>query len=143
MEQKTTLLWKSVYLRLSNPCLSSSLLSVGLGDLADKFGPRHVHGPIDLAGLWPRVVLEDFHHQGRVIRDNNTGLKHAQKPDLALGLAERARGIDRDIGTQPLADGRDGRKRRADFQRDAGEDQLLATGCRDGAGHALVVEGVD
>jgi len=43
------------------------LLSVGLGDLADKFCPRHVHGPVDFACLWPRVVLEDFHHQGRVI----------------------------------------------------------------------------
>ena len=51
--------------------------------------------------------------------------------------------IDRYIRVQPFAYGSDCRKSRTDFQRDAGEDQLLATGRRDGASHALVVEGVD
>ena len=50
------------------------LLSVGLGDLADELSPGHIHGPVHLAGLWPRIVLEDFHHQGRVVRDNNARL---------------------------------------------------------------------
>src|SRR2546428_13138585 len=119
------------------------LLPVGLGDLTHELGPRHVHGPVDLAGLWSPIVLQDFHHQGRVVRDNNTSLKHAQKPDLALGLTEGSRGIDRYIRVQPLAYGSDCRKSRTDFQRDAGEDQLLATGRRDGASPALVAEGVD
>src|SRR5689334_20853150 len=73
------------------------LLAVRLRHLAHKLRPRHVHGSVDLAGLWPRVVLEDFHHQGRIIRDNNPRLKHAQEPNLALGFAERSRGIDRYI----------------------------------------------
>jgi hypothetical protein len=32
------------------------LLPVGLGDLAHELGPGHVHGPVDVPGLWPRVV---------------------------------------------------------------------------------------
>jgi hypothetical protein len=36
---------------------SCCLLPVGLGDLAHELGPRHVHGPVDLPSLWPRVVL--------------------------------------------------------------------------------------
>ena len=44
---------------------------------------------------------------------------------------------------QPLAHGRDGREGRADFERDAGEDQLLPASRLDGAGDARVVEGVD
>src|SRR5262245_8607529 len=63
------------------------LLSVGLGNLTHELGPRHVDSGVDLAGLGPRVVLEDFHHQGRVVRDNHAGLKQAQEPGLALGLA--------------------------------------------------------
>jgi hypothetical protein len=55
-------------------CPQVGLLSVGLGDLADKLGPAHVHGPIDLAGLRSRIVLEDFHHQGRIVRDNDARL---------------------------------------------------------------------
>jgi hypothetical protein len=40
----------------------SRLFSVGLCDLADEFGPAHVHGPIDIAGLRPRIVPENLHH---------------------------------------------------------------------------------
>jgi len=50
------------------------LLSVGLSDLTDKLGPAHVHGAIDLAGLGSPVILEDFHHQGRVVRDDDARL---------------------------------------------------------------------
>src|SRR6185437_14314043 len=121
----------------------SCSLPVRLGDLANELGPGHVHGPVDLAGLRPRIVLEDFNHQSRVVRENYASLLHSQYPDLALGLAEGSRGIDRHIGVKPLADGGDGRKSRADFERDPGKDQLLAAGCRDGASHTLVVESVD
>jgi hypothetical protein len=67
----------------------------------------------DPARSGPRGIGVRFH----LVRDNKTSLKHGQKPDLALGLAEGSRGIDRYIGVQPLAHGRDGRKSRADFQR--------------------------
>ena len=55
----------------------------------------------------------------------NPGLEHAQEPDLTLGLAEGSRGIDRYIGLQPLAYGRDGRKSRTDFERDGRVAQAL------------------
>ena len=51
------------------------LLSVGVCDLADKLGPGHVHGSADLARFPSPIVLEDFHHQGRVVRDYNARLK--------------------------------------------------------------------
>jgi len=35
------------------------LRSVSLGDLADQLGPAHVHGPVNLASLRSRIVLED------------------------------------------------------------------------------------
>jgi hypothetical protein len=35
------------------------LLSVSLGDLADQLGPAHVYGPVNLASLRSRIVLED------------------------------------------------------------------------------------
>ena len=50
------------------------LLSVSVGDLPDKLGPSHVHGPVDLAGFRSRVILENFHHQGRVVRDDDARL---------------------------------------------------------------------
>src|SRR5439155_25781058 len=52
-------------------------LAVGLGDLADELCPGHVDGLVDLAGLRSRIVLEDFHHQGRVVRDDDACLQHA------------------------------------------------------------------
>ena len=67
----------------------TSSLSSGVGDLADKLGPGHVHGPVHLAGLWSRIILDDFHHQTCVV---------GQKSDLALGLAEGSLGIDCHIG---------------------------------------------
>jgi hypothetical protein len=57
-----------------------------------------------------------------------------QKTDLSLGLAESFGGVDGHIGVEALADGGDGGKRRADFKRDAREDQLLAAGRGDGLG---------
>ena len=77
---------------------ASRLLSVGVGDLAAKLGLGHVHGPVHLAGLWSRIILEDFHHQSCVVGQNDTGLQHAQESDLALGLAEGSLGIDCHIG---------------------------------------------
>src|SRR6202040_832962 len=58
-------------------------------------------------------------------------------------LAERSRSIDRYVSVQSFPDGCDGRKSRADFERDTGKDQLLATSSLDRAGYARVVEGVD
>ena len=70
-------------------------------------------------------------------------MKHAQKSRLPLGLAECSRGVDRHICIQSLAHGSDGRKSRADFKRDPGKDELLATSGLDGASNAFVVEGID
>jgi hypothetical protein len=53
------------------------LLAVGLGDLAHEFGPRHVHCLIHRDGFGLRIVLEDFHHQGCIVRQNDTSLLHA------------------------------------------------------------------
>jgi hypothetical protein len=69
---------------------------------------------------------------GRVIRDDHAGLQLAQKTGLLFGLAERSGGVDGHIGVEALANGGDGRERRADFEGDAREDQLLATGRGDG-----------
>jgi hypothetical protein len=54
--------------------LRRSLLPVGPGDLTDKCGPAHVHGRVNLASLRSRIILEDFHHQGCIVRHNNTRL---------------------------------------------------------------------
>ena len=72
---------------------------------------------------------------------NDARLKHAQKSRLPLGLAECSRGVDRHICIQSLAHGSDGRKSGADFKRDPGKDELLATSGLDGASNAFVVEG--
>jgi hypothetical protein len=45
-----------------------------LSDLADELSPAHVHSPLDLASLRSRIVFEDFHHQGRVVRDSDARL---------------------------------------------------------------------
>ena len=68
------------------PASAAELFSVGLGNLANQPGPAHVHGSVSLTRLRSRIVLEDFHHQGRVVRENDARLQHAQKPDLPLGL---------------------------------------------------------
>jgi hypothetical protein len=57
-----------------NAFSAGRLLSVGVGDLADKLDPSHVHGPVDLAGFRSRIILENFHHQGRVVRDDDARL---------------------------------------------------------------------
>ncbi len=46
----------------------------GLGDLTDKRSPGHVHGRVNLHSFRSRIILEDFHHQGCVVRRNNTSL---------------------------------------------------------------------
>src|SRR5882762_10104240 len=58
----------------TQPGEQSHLLSVRLGDLADELGPAHIHGRVDLAGLRSRIVFEDFHYQGRVVRNDDASL---------------------------------------------------------------------
>ena len=60
--------------RSTQPGEESHSLSEGLGDLADELGPAHIHGRVDLAGLRSRIVFEDLHHQGCIVRDNNARL---------------------------------------------------------------------
>src|ERR1700688_1815485 len=122
----------------STAASAEELLSVGVGNLANKLGPAHVHGSINLTGLRSPIVLEDFHHQSRIVGENDARLQHAQKPGLPLGLAERARGIDGHICVETLAHGGHCRKSCADFEGDASEDQLLAAGRLDGASHPSV-----
>jgi hypothetical protein len=55
---------------------------VGLRDLSNKLGPAHIHRLIDLAGLRPRIVLENVHHQGCVIGDDDTCLQYAEQSYL-------------------------------------------------------------
>jgi hypothetical protein len=64
----------------STPASAAESFSVGLGNLADKLGPAHVHGPINLTGLRSPIVLEDFHHQGRIVGENDARLQQAQEP---------------------------------------------------------------
>jgi hypothetical protein len=119
---------------LSTAASADKLFFVGLGDLTNKLGPAHVHGAVNLTGLRSPIVLEDFHHQSRVVGKNDARLQHAQKPGLPLGLAERARGIDGHICVETFAHGGDGRESGADFERDAGKNQLLAARGLDGCG---------
>jgi len=65
--------WFSTFVE-RNALSAGRLLSVGVGDLADKLGPTHVHGPVNFAGFRSRIILENFHHQGRVVRDNDASL---------------------------------------------------------------------
>jgi hypothetical protein len=51
--------------------------AVGMRDLANELGPRHVDGTIDLARLRPCIVPEDFDHQRGVIGEDHAGLQHA------------------------------------------------------------------
>ena len=88
---------------------TASLLAVGMSNLPDELGPGHVHRGIDGAGLWARVVFQDFHHEGCVIRDDHAGLQHAQKTDLSLGLAEGSGRVDCHIGVEAFANGGDGK----------------------------------
>src|SRR5260370_10230789 len=119
------------------------LSPVRLGDLAHEFGRGHIHCLIDRAGFRSRIVLEDFPHQSCIVRKNSTCLQHAKDPGLTFRLPERSRSIDRYVSVESFPDGSDSRKSRADFERDTGKDQLLATSSLDRAGYARVVEGVD
>ena len=131
------------------PHIDSSMGSKGVPNasryIAHNYRLRRARNAPHYRGTfrWSRIVFEDFHHQGRVIRGNNARLKHTQEPDLALGLAKCSRGVHRHIGVEPLTRGCDGWKGRADLERDAVEDQLPAARRLDGASHASVVEGVD
>src|SRR3984885_3524601 len=119
------------------------LPAVGLRDLPHELGPGHVQGAVDGAGLRPRIVLQDFHHQSGVVGEDDAGLQHAQKTGLALGLAEGSGRVDGHIGVEALASRGDGGERRTDFEGDTREDQLLAAGRRDGLSDFWIVERVD
>ena len=80
------------------------LFDVGLRDLSDELRPGHVDGAVDGPSLLPCIVLEDFHHQGGVVGEDNAGLQHAQKTDLPFGLAESTGGVDSHVGVETLAD---------------------------------------
>ena len=62
---------------MSGEC-KNCLLPVGVGNLAYELGPGHIHGTVDRAGLGSRIVLEDFHHQGRVVRENDADLQRGK-----------------------------------------------------------------
>src|SRR6476660_6532497 len=98
---------------------------VGFRDLPHEFRPGHVNGAVHGPSLRPRIILEDLHHQGGVVGKDHPGLQHAQETDLSFGFAESSGGIDGDVGVKALANGGDGGERRADFEGDAREDQLL------------------
>jgi hypothetical protein len=52
---------KIAFERCGAECLfRARLLLESVGDLADKLGPSHVHGPVNLAGFWTRIVFEEW-----------------------------------------------------------------------------------
>ncbi len=75
---------------------ADELFSVSLRDLANKRSPTH--GSVNLASLRLRIVLEDFPHQSRIVRENDARLEHAQKPNLPLGLTERSYTVTESLG---------------------------------------------
>ena len=62
---------------------------------------------------------------------------------MTLGLAERARGIDSNVGVIALSERGDRREGGADLERDAGKDQLLASGRLNGGCDFRIVPRVD
>src|SRR2546430_607582 len=121
----------------------SRLLDVGLHDLADERSPRHVESAVNGAGQRTGVVLEDLDHQRSVVGENHAGLLHAEQARLTLSLAERARGIDSNVGVIALAERGDRREGGANLERNAGKDQLLASGRLDGGRDFRIVPRVD
>src|SRR5438034_6635914 len=110
----------------------SRVLDGGLRDLADERSPRHVESAVNGAGQRTGVVLEDLDHQRSVVGENHAGLLHAEQARLTLSLAERARGIDSNVGVIALAERGERREGGANLERNAGKDQLLASGRLDG-----------
>src|SRR5437899_8136038 len=121
----------------------SRLLAVGLRDLADERSPRHIESAVNRAGQRTGVVLEDLDHQRSVVGENHAGLLHAEQARLTLGLAKGARGIDSNVGLIALAERGDRREGGANLERDAGKDQLLASGRLDGGCDFRIVPRVD
>ena len=56
---------------------ASQSLAISLGNLSHQFGPGHVDGSVNSSGLRSGIVLQDFYHQRRVVRENNPRLHHA------------------------------------------------------------------
>ena len=68
-----------VMARSSGPLTTTyRLFAVGLGDLSHELCPGHVDGTIDGSSLRPRIVLENLHHQRRIVGEDDAGLQHAQ-----------------------------------------------------------------
>src|SRR5207249_7181769 len=101
----------------------SRLLAIGLRDLADERSPRHVESAVNRAGQRTGVVLENLDHERRVVGEDHSGLLHTEQARLTLGLAERTRGIDSNVGLIALAERGDRRESGADLERDTGKDQ--------------------
>src|SRR5262249_44332381 len=62
---------------ISFPKLIIALLAVRLSDLANEFGPAHVNRSVDFDGFRPCIVPQDFHHQRRIVREDDARLQHA------------------------------------------------------------------
>jgi len=58
----------------SFPKLIIALLAVRVSDLANEFGLAHVNRSVDFDGFRPCIVPEDFHHQRRVVREDDARL---------------------------------------------------------------------
>src|SRR5216683_4720677 len=115
------------------------LFSVSLGDLSDEDRKWHGKRSVDRTGIGPPVVLEDFDGQGGIVGKDDSGLLHPHKSGLTLGLAERAAGVDRDVGVIAPSDRSDRGKGCAHFQRHSREDELLSPGRLDRFAHLRVV----
>jgi hypothetical protein len=55
-----------------------SLFSVRFGDLTDKRGPLHIERSIKSARFGTAIVLQNFHHERGIIRDDDPCLLHTQ-----------------------------------------------------------------
>src|ERR1700745_1629062 len=102
------------------------LFPVSLGDLPDEDRKWHRKRSVDRTGIGPAVVFEHFDSQGGIVGPDDSSLLHPHESGLTLGLAERAAGVDRDVGVIAPPDRSDRRKGCAHFQRHSGEDELLS-----------------
>src|SRR5207248_5869484 len=71
------------------------LLAIRPCDLPHELGPGHVDGIVHGSRFRPRIVLEDFHLQRRVVGADHAGLPHAQKADLSFRFTEGPGSVDR------------------------------------------------
>src|SRR5438445_9692478 len=98
------------------PLLAPLLFPVSLGDLPDEYGKWHGKRSVDRTGIRPAVVFEHFDGQGGIVGQDDSGLLHPHESGLTLGLAERAAGVDRDVGVIAPSDRSDRGKGCAHFK---------------------------